>query len=550
MTNAALSILANLLGEERVSTNPADLTYYVTDIAGEGPNTPLCAVRPQNVDALCQAIQIATGMNLAVIPRGSGLSYTGGYQPKTSDAVLFDLTDINDIVEINEADRYVTVEAGCTWGKLYNSLAEQGLRTPAFGPLSGSESTVGGLISNNGGFFGNGAYGAIADSVLSLDVVLADGSLVETGSAIAEGRVPFFRHFGPDLTGLFIGDTGAFGIKARITIKLIAMPAAENHLSFAYKSIEDTVEIQSSLARDNVCADQWGIDPIGNENLAKRGFSFLEGLSFVRDVAHASGGFRQAVPNVTSMLVDGRRAVLRGGWSLHISVEGDGDTEIQLKTDRVRRIARPSALKELPGTIPQVTRAKPFRPIKQLLGPEGQNWLPVHGIFPLSRAVEISAITEEYFVRHFEKLEQHDITVSYLTGTVGTAFTIEPMFFWVDRLHAFHKRHATDDQKQAYADTPANDAARETVMTLRSDLAGLWDTFGAAHFQMGRFYNYGNSLSSAARAMVDAIKAAVDPKGLMNPGALQLDRPAESKSRKSQFAEFPHDLTKDTRNVI
>jgi D-lactate dehydrogenase (cytochrome) len=202
------------------------------------------------------------------------------------------------------------------------------------------------------------------------------------------------------------------------------------------------------------------------------------------------------------------------------------------------------ALKELPNTIPQVTRAKPFRRVKQLLGPEGENWLPLHGIFPLSRAAEIVAVTDEYFVRHRETLAKQGIRICYLTSANARSFTIEPMFFWRDRLHAFHMRHVDDEQRAKFAGLAPQAAARAAVQVLRRDLALLWDTFGASHMQMGRFYNYAGSLSSAALAVVTAMKAALDPKGLMNPGVLQLGSdPAASSNTK--FSEFPQNLLDD-----
>ncbi|MDX2145843.1 MAG: FAD-binding oxidoreductase [Rhodospirillaceae bacterium] len=544
IASIVVSELREVLGTERVITDPPSLAYYGTDISGEAETNPALVIRPDTVDDLCRAVAILTEAGVAVIARGAGYSYTQGYLPRRKASAVVDTTTLNRIVEINEVDRYVTVEAGCTWAVLYDALKAKGLRTPYFGPLSGRESTIGGAASNNASFFGSGLYGTMADNVLSVDVVLADGSLVETGSASAEGRSPFLRHFGPDLTGLFLGDCGAFGIKARVTMPLIAFPAVEGYLSFAFERFEDIAEAHVALARENIVAEQWGIDPEGNDNLAARGFKFLEGLSFVRDVASASQGAGKKLLNVAKMLVDGQRAVLRGGYSLHLVVEGDSQKEVDLRLDRARRVLVPMALKELPNTIPQVTRAKPFRRIKQLLGPAGENWLPLHGIFPLSRAAEIVAITDEYVVRHREVIAKHGIKVSYLTSANGRAFTIEPMFFWKDRLHAFHQRHVDDDQRRAFSALPPDTAARAAVQTLRRDLALLWDTFGASHMQMGKFYVYGDALSSAALALVKGIKAALDPKGLMNPGALQLGEDAQAKTR-AKYAEFPQNLLEE-----
>lgn len=532
--------LREALGAGRVIADPPALAYYAADISGEAEVRPALALKPDTVEALVRAVAVLSRARVAMIARGAGYSYTRGYLATQARSAVIDLTELNRIVEINEADRFVTVEAGCTWGALYEALKAKGLRTPFFGPLSGAASTVGGAASNNAAFYGSGLYGTMADNVLGLDVVLADGTLVETGAAAAEGRTPFFRHFGPDLTGLFLGDCGAFGIKARVTLPLIPFPAAEDYLSFAFERFEDIAEAHVALARENIAAEQWGIDPAGNDALAARGFKFLEGLSFLREVAAVKDGMGQKMATVARTLVDGHRAVMRGGYSLHLTVEGESAREVELKTGRARRILVPMAMKELPNTIPQVTRAKPFRGIKQLLGPQGETWLPLHGVFPYSRAMEAAAVTDEYFVRHRDVLKRHNIKVSYLTGTAGTGFLIEPMFYWQDRLNAFTLRHVTDEQRRAFAATAPDPAAREAVMTLRRDLALLWDAFGATHLQVGKFYDYAGSLSSAALAFVKAVKEAVDPHNLMNPGALQLGLPKAA--AKSKFAEFPQDL--------
>jgi D-lactate dehydrogenase (cytochrome) len=545
----ALGMFQSLLGPDGVITDKDELTYYTTDISGEGEVLPLCVLRPIAIDQLCQAVTIAGGLGLPLVPRGAGMSYTKGYLPESQNAVMIDMSGLNAIEDINETDMVVTVQAGCTWGALYDELKERGLRTPFFGPLSGIASTVGGAASNNSTFFGSGTHGAMADNVIGLDVILADGSLLETGASAAEGRTPFLRHFGPDLTGLFLGDCGAFGIKARVTMPLIAMPASEDHLSFAFDTIEDIAEAHTALARENVVAEQWGIDPVGNQNLSKHGFTFLEGLGVVKDVAATADKVAGAVTNVTKLLFQGQRLADRSGYALHVVVEGVDAREAQAKADRVRRICIPLALKELPNVIPKVTRSKPFRPIKALLGPNGENWLPVHGIFPLSSAVEVSAITDEYFSRHIELMTEHNITHSYLTAASATSFLIEPMFYWKDRLHAFHMRHVTEEQNKAYAKTKADPETREVVMKLRRDLSGLWDAFGASHHQMGRTYPYASQLSSAARAAAVAIKAAFDPKGIMNPGVLELSGEGDGVKKMTKFPEFPQDLLKEEWTV-
>ena len=82
---------------------------------------------------------------------------------------------------------------------------------------------------------GAGHYGTSSESVVALTVVLADGSILRTGARGPDGDTPFYRHYGPDLTGLFCGDSGVFGVKAEIVLRLIKNPPAhEGYASFSF----------------------------------------------------------------------------------------------------------------------------------------------------------------------------------------------------------------------------------------------------------------------------------------------------------------------------
>ncbi|MBM3512468.1 MAG: FAD-binding oxidoreductase, partial [Alphaproteobacteria bacterium] len=224
-------------------------------------------VRPATVDDLSRTVECLAG---------AGCRVSTVEMP--ADAAL-DVSGLDRIVEINEADRYVTVETGCTWRALSKALDPRRLRVPVAAPLGRGDETIGRAVDGNF----HAANGTLSDIVLGLDVVLADGALVETGAAAAEGRTPFFRHFGPDITGLFLGDGGAFGIKARITLPLIPVAGATGSLSFAFERFEDIAIVQAALAREGLAAAQWGFDPERNELLAARGHRALDGVTFSRN---------------------------------------------------------------------------------------------------------------------------------------------------------------------------------------------------------------------------------------------------------------------------
>jgi D-lactate dehydrogenase (cytochrome) len=226
--------LIDLVGAEHVLLGDA-IVPFATDVY-RSRSMPLAVVRPGAVDQLQAVVRACSGAKVALFVRGGGASYTDGYLPSRPDSILIDMGRLDRIVEINERDGYVTVEAGVTWRMLKEALDPSGLRTPFFGPFSGFAATVAGSLSQHSISHGSGAHGMSAQSLISLDVVVASGALLRTGSA-ARGAAPFSRWYGPDLAGLFCGDCGVLGVKARITLPLIRRKAAFECLSFAYQTL-------------------------------------------------------------------------------------------------------------------------------------------------------------------------------------------------------------------------------------------------------------------------------------------------------------------------
>lgn len=505
------------LGADHVRDDPQALAFFGHDIAGPAPFPPAAIARPPDVATLQALMADLNEAGIAVLPRGGGLSYSGGYLPPVADCVALDLTALDRVTEIAAADRRVTVQAGCRWGRLHDALAEGGLRTPFFGPLSGHGATIGGALSQRAAFFGSAGHGHSDAGVLSLDVVLADGRLLRTGSAAADGCLPFARAFGPDLTGLFLGDCGAFGIKTAATLTALPAPAATLFASFAFDDGAALAAAQAALSGQPGLADIYGFDPVSHDNLDRQGFSALEGAAMVREVGRA-GGLKAA----WRMAKAGRAFVRDLGWSLHLVAEGGSEAACTAVLAAAARIAGDVGGRPVPDTIPRVTRAKPFRPVKAFLGPEGENWLPLHGLLPPSAlAPALAAVTALRDDRAAE-LAAHDIRISILTASVGTSVLLEPQLFWPDALSPFHRGAAQPDQLERHAGRLDNPAARAAAKALRAELIDLLDGFGASHLQLGRSYRYADRLAPEALALARAVKAALDPKGLVNPGVLGL----------------------------
>jgi D-lactate dehydrogenase (cytochrome) len=488
-----------IIGAEHVIEGAAEREYYSTDISGGGDVIAALVLRPGTRGELAACVRGAANLGLALIARGGGMSYSRGYVPTVERSVIIDMRRLDRILEINAEEKFVTAEAGCTWKRLYDSLREQNLRTPFFGPLSGIQATLGGSASQDAAFFGSAAHGSMRESVLGLEIVTADGELFE-----------------PEAPERFIGDAGAFGIKASVTLKLIPAPRACAFASFAFENFSGLLRAQGAMAGVPGLAECFGFDPESHRNLLKRGFNMFEGAAALGDVARAHG-IGQALKSALQVT---RMKDLR--YSLHAVVEGDSEPRTKQAMEIITARARDTGATILPGTIPCVTRAKPFRPVKALLGPDGENWLPVHAIVPPAEAEQLVERTDAYFKEKQALLRRHEISVSFLTVLIIGRILYEPHFFWPDRLSLFHLRNVTDKQRARHGNNPANPEARRAVWEMRQDLIALFAELGATHMQSGKLYPYLEGLSAAEQADIRALKQRLDPRGLMNPGALGL----------------------------
>ncbi|MBJ7417763.1 MAG: FAD-binding oxidoreductase, partial [Niveispirillum sp.] len=188
-TSDLLPRLRAVLGDGAVLTDADDLSFFGQDVHSIG--APLLAViRPVTREALTGALNLLHAVGVAVVPRGGGMSYSSGYLAGRPGAVLVDTGALDRIIEINADDMYVVAEAGLTWAALDAALAPLGLRTPFWGPFSGIRATLGGTMSQNAVTYGTGTFGTAVDSLLGLEVALADGSVLRTGSWAQPNSAP------------------------------------------------------------------------------------------------------------------------------------------------------------------------------------------------------------------------------------------------------------------------------------------------------------------------------------------------------------------------
>lgn len=515
MDKALKQQLISILGAEHVVTDASECAYFSQDVYSRADFTSSAVLRPTNIDELSAAVKLATENGFAVFPRGGGLSYTGGYLPSTNKSVSIDTSRLNRVVEVNVDDMYVTVEAGCTWADLHKALAGTGLRTPFWGTLSGLYATVGGSVSQNSIFFGSGLYGTSADSVMGLKVVAADGRIVETGSG-------FFRNFGPDMTGLFTGDCGALGIKAEITLRLIRAPKHKAHASFSFAHYQDMLPAMSEIARQGLASECFGFDPFLQAQRMKRE-SLAKDVKSLAGAMKASGSVLGALKTGAKLATAGRGFMKDVPYSVHITSESRHETAAKSDIETIRTIMKNAGGTEIENAIPTLVAASPFNPPNSMIGPSGERWAPVHAVVPHSKAVALMDAITALFDAHKDICEKYDIGTGYLLTSVGASATVvEPVFFWPDALMDIHHRKVEAGHLRKINGFVDNPDARAAVDDLRTKLKSVMAKHKASHLQIGKTYTYLETLPAPTLDLLKAIKAQMDPKGLINPGALGL----------------------------
>ncbi|MEO8284736.1 MAG: FAD-linked oxidase C-terminal domain-containing protein [Pseudarthrobacter sp.] len=209
--------LVRALGAEQVSTDQAELETYAVDQAPVLDfQLPEAVVFARTVADVQAVLRLCTTHGVAVVARGAGTGVSGGAHAIRNSIVL-SLERMNRILDLSADDETAVVEPGVLNAALNEAAAPHGLMY-APDPASFRTSTIGGNVATNAGGLRCAKYGVTRDSVLALDVVLADGSLVHTGHQTFKGVA------GYDLTGLFVGSEGTLGIVVGVTVRLKYLP--------------------------------------------------------------------------------------------------------------------------------------------------------------------------------------------------------------------------------------------------------------------------------------------------------------------------------------
>ena len=217
--------LVAVLGERHVSIRETDKLVYSADWSwmlqmwldrGLEPTQPDFIVHPGSAADVSEIMRIAARHRLPVVPWGGGSGSQGGAGP-VFGGILLDTKRMNRIIEINENCLTVTAEAGIIGTQLEWALNEQGLTLPHY-PASAHCATLGGYLAPRGSGVISTKYGKAEQLVLSLQVVLPNGEIINTPMARNHAS-------GPDFMGLWVGAEGTLGVITQATMQIERLPA-------------------------------------------------------------------------------------------------------------------------------------------------------------------------------------------------------------------------------------------------------------------------------------------------------------------------------------
>ena len=516
------SALTDIVGVDNIITETEKLSPYGKDIYYE-KIPPIAVVSPSSNEQIKRIVREVVDSDTNLSVRGGGLSYSGGYLTDKKNSIMLDTKNLNKILEINKEDMYVRVEAGVTWNQLNIALEPMGLRTPFWGTGSGLHATVGGGASQNAINYGSGRYGTLGESIIGLRLILASGEELRTGSWSARhSAAPFNRYYGPDLTGLFIGDNGALAIKTEVSLQLIQRPTQTKYIAYSFGSRLDFVKATGDVGRLGLVSECFGLDPFFlSERIASTGFA--DDIDKLLGVAKNQSTVVEGIKEVFSVAVAGRRYAKNVGYTIHMTVDGHTNAEVENAENNIKQICDHYSGKTIEASISKIMRGTPFPPPAMMLGPNGDRWVPMHGILPHSLHGTILDNVDQYMNANKKLIEKHGLVWGQVSNLIGhSRVLVEINLYWKDKRTDMIESYLDDNflrKKEVFAQNPA---AYNAVAKLRSGLTDLFTELGGTHMQIGRSYPFLESRMPSVQKLLKVIKAQIDPENNINPGALGL----------------------------
>jgi len=279
VTGETLAKLRDVVGEENVVTEKDRLIDYSHDEMAKDTaisHYPDVVVKPGSTEEVSEIMSIANDSGVPVTPRGAGTGLSGGAVPVLGGIVL-SLERLNRILEVDEENLMVVVEAGFSFMDVYEALEKTDLFLP---PHPGDESAqIGGAVACNAGGARCVKYGVMRNYVTGAKVVLSNGDIVELGGKLLKNNT------GYNLLQLLVGSEGTLAVFTEITLRLLPKPQETMVLLIPYRSTGEAIATVPRVLRSGTIPlgveflDRSSIEPterlLGKKWPAKDGEAFL-----------------------------------------------------------------------------------------------------------------------------------------------------------------------------------------------------------------------------------------------------------------------------------
>ncbi|MCI4664055.1 MAG: FAD-binding protein [Neomegalonema sp.] len=233
--------LSNLLGD-RLATGESILALHARGASHHAGPAPEGVAFPETAEEVAEILKICVQTGCAVTPFGVGSSLEGHVVPLQRGLSL-DMSRMDKILAIHPDDLDAVVQPGVTREQLNADLRDQGLM---FAVDPGANATLGGMAATRASGTNAVRYGTMRETVLALQVALADGRLIRTGGRARKSSA------GYDLTRLFVGSEGTLGVITEVTVRLYGRPMAVSAATVAFESVE-------GAAQATIAAIQYGL---------------------------------------------------------------------------------------------------------------------------------------------------------------------------------------------------------------------------------------------------------------------------------------------------
>ena len=469
-----------LLGERGLTRDPDLMRPWLTDWRGRYSGAALALASPASTEELAALVRLCASQNVPIVPQGGNSGMSGGATPDSSgEALLLSLRRMNTIRRLDVDAREAVCEAGVILQSLHEAAGAAGLRFPL--TLGGKGSaTIGGLISTNAGGTQVLRHGSMRAQVLGIEAVLADGSVFDSLTPLKKDNRGF------DLKQLLIGSEGTLGIVTAATLRLVPALADRAVLWAGLRDVADTPKLLAHAER--VAGD------------ALEGFEIMPRHCLEAVLAH----------------VPGARAPLAGEHEWHALIELAADAQ------------RADGLRDLAQTLLESAFEAGLVEDATIAANESQAegfWLLRDEIAPAERAIGPAM--------------QHDISVpvARMADFIGQASPLVEARFPGTRVVPFG--HLGDGNVHFHVLAPQGaergaweESEGRQISAFVHDLVTRWQGSISAEHGIGQMKRdeLGRLGDPVQLSIMRAVKHALDPQGLLNPGKLVPLAPAAATS--------------------